>query len=441
MTITVTDLGFLAGGSFSRALNCSHNGHVVVGTAANVTTTLPVYWDATNLIHALPLPAGTSGGAVAQASACATDATVIVGHTGDDGIHASVPARWVGTPGVGYIGAALELVHGGIGPYDAGVVYGCSADAALICGAVISGDPTPCVWANLALALLPLPVGMTRGIAYGFSSDGTKIVGYADNGVATGHAVSWSGGPVWVATVLGAVAGTPPDFIPQAYACSSNGGIVVGQATNPAEDVLATFWNPTSPNFLAAPQGGAGSSAQGCDGSGVYVSGTSAASAACLWISNVGQNLPLFAGAVSVDFAPGMSGDASTAVGSGINALSQVTAVKWVSSGGAPWPLPVTAVLDMGRVTVTSLATESPCTVAQYTTPPSVSPAVGLRWSDTRGQTFGNPVAQELSDDPLSQLQWNRTGYARGRVFELFWSAASQTALNGAFIEIDPWKS
>lgn len=99
------------------------------------------------------------------------------------------------------------------------------------------------------------------------------------------------------------------------------------------------------------------------------------------------------------------------------------------------------AVLSMGHVQVTSLTTESPCTVAQYTTPPSVSPAVGLRWSDTRGQTFGNAVPQALSDDPLSQLQWNRTGYARGRVFELFWSAAKKTALNGAFVEIEPWKS
>jgi hypothetical protein len=99
------------------------------------------------------------------------------------------------------------------------------------------------------------------------------------------------------------------------------------------------------------------------------------------------------------------------------------------------------AVLNLDNVIVTSLLAESPCTVAQYGTPPLVSPAVGLRWSDTRGATFGNPVARTLGSDPLTQLQWNRTGYARDRVFELFWSAASETALNGAFLFVEPWKS
>lgn len=99
--------------------------------------------------------------------------------------------------------------------------------------------------------------------------------------------------------------------------------------------------------------------------------------------------------------------------------------------------------LNMDNVVVTSLTTESPCTVAQYATPPASAggPVVGLRWSDTRGQTFGNAVPQTLSTDPLSQMQWNRTGYARDRVFELFWSAAAKTALNGAFVDIVPWKS
>ncbi len=97
--------------------------------------------------------------------------------------------------------------------------------------------------------------------------------------------------------------------------------------------------------------------------------------------------------------------------------------------------------LNLDNVIVTSLAAESPCTIAQYTTPPLVAPAVGLRWSDTRGQTFGNAVPRALSTDPLAQLRWNRTGYARDRVFELFWSAAARSALNGAFVIVEPWKS
>jgi len=96
---------------------------------------------------------------------------------------------------------------------------------------------------------------------------------------------------------------------------------------------------------------------------------------------------------------------------------------------------------NMDNVIVQSLTTESPCTASQFTPPPDVTPSWGLRWSDTRGATFGNAVPQEFTADPLGQPQWNRTGMARDRVFELFWSAAYKTALNGAFVEVSPLKS
>lgn len=62
--------------------------------------------------------------------------------------------------------------------------------------------------------------------------------------------------------------------------------------------------------------------------------------------------------------------------------------------------------------------------------------SVNLRWSDTRGITYGNPVAQSLGDpgEYLTQPQWNRLGMARDRVFELSWTAPAKTALNGAWI-------
>lgn len=64
-------------------------------------------------------------------------------------------------------------------------------------------------------------------------------------------------------------------------------------------------------------------------------------------------------------------------------------------------------------------------------------PMVYLRWSDTRGKTWGNPVGQTLgsSGEYFTSIQWNRLGMARDRVFELFWSAPVKTALNGAFVE------
>lgn len=124
----------------------------------------------------------------------------------------------------------------------------------------------------------------------------------------------------------------------------------------------------------------------------------------------------------------------------------------WLNSGGAPLtfqadgsctaPPPPPPKMSMDNVRVTSLTSESPCTAAVFS--PSfaaVGPSLGLRWSDTRGQTFGEPVPQEFRDDPLWQPQWNRTGMARDRVFELFWTAARKTALNGAFIEVIPFKS
>jgi hypothetical protein len=62
---------------------------------------------------------------------------------------------------------------------------------------------------------------------------------------------------------------------------------------------------------------------------------------------------------------------------------------------------------------------------------------VGLRWSDNRGKTYGNPVFQSLGmeGEYITIMQWNRLGMARDRVFEVSWSPPVRTALNGAFID------
>ena len=64
-------------------------------------------------------------------------------------------------------------------------------------------------------------------------------------------------------------------------------------------------------------------------------------------------------------------------------------------------------------------------------------PKIYLRWSDDHGVTWGNPIAATLgrTGDTLQSIQYQRLGFARDRVFELFWSAPVRTALNGAFIE------
>ena len=70
---------------------------------------------------------------------------------------------------------------------------------------------------------------------------------------------------------------------------------------------------------------------------------------------------------------------------------------------------------------------------------PSDDPMLSLRWSDNRGVSFGNVVQQSLGKTGQYQTipSWNRLGFARDRVFELSWTAAASTALNGAFIDVE----
>ena len=67
-------------------------------------------------------------------------------------------------------------------------------------------------------------------------------------------------------------------------------------------------------------------------------------------------------------------------------------------------------------------------------------PTVSLRWSDDRGETYNNGLAQSLGAQGqyLTNLQWRRLGMARGRVYELSWSVAANTALNGAWVTVTP---
>jgi len=65
-------------------------------------------------------------------------------------------------------------------------------------------------------------------------------------------------------------------------------------------------------------------------------------------------------------------------------------------------------------------------------------PKVSLRWSDTRGATWGSPITQSLGavGQFATTVTWHRLGMARDRVFELSWSVPAAVALNGAFINV-----
>jgi hypothetical protein len=59
-----------------------------------------------------------------------------------------------------------------------------------------------------------------------------------------------------------------------------------------------------------------------------------------------------------------------------------------------------------------------------------------LRYSDTRGQTWSNPIEDDFgaTGEFYKSIHYQRLGMARDRVFEVFWSAPVRTALNGAFV-------
>lgn len=68
---------------------------------------------------------------------------------------------------------------------------------------------------------------------------------------------------------------------------------------------------------------------------------------------------------------------------------------------------------------------------------------VSLRWSDDRAHSWGSPVSQSIGEtgEYRTSLQWQRLGMARDRSFEISWSVALPTALQGAWIDVTPGQS
>lgn len=71
--------------------------------------------------------------------------------------------------------------------------------------------------------------------------------------------------------------------------------------------------------------------------------------------------------------------------------------------------------------------------------PPPSDNALSLRWSDTGGASWGDPIQRTIGG--VGQYQTNisfrRLGYARSRVIELSWSGGFPTALLGVYVEIE----
>lgn len=71
---------------------------------------------------------------------------------------------------------------------------------------------------------------------------------------------------------------------------------------------------------------------------------------------------------------------------------------------------------------------------------PNLNPEISLRWSDDRGFSWSDQVRQNLGKQGnyRANLNWNRLGMSRYRVFELEWAASAQVSLHGAFVEYSP---
>jgi hypothetical protein len=140
-------------------------------------------------------------------------------------------------------------------------------------------------------------------------------------------------------------------------------------------------------------------------------------------------------------------------------AISNVTTTGYTAGSGTPSPgaipaiFPTPTAVSSGRGPAIELLVGTPpppvvrlamddfvCTTTVATPTQNL---VFIDWSDDRGHSYGNPVGQSMgaTGEYRTSLQWQRLGYARDRVFRIFWSVPTRTALQGAWIDVTPAQS
>jgi hypothetical protein len=149
----------------------------------------------------------------------------------------------------------------------------------------------------------------------------------------------WSDGPSWAFTELESLSGgLAPGQVTSPLSCNGAGTVAFGDAADSGNNSNACYWSPGL-NLLAGPIGGPGSNVAGCDATGINLCADSATPGpdgdAAIFIDGVGSLLPLFSGGISVDSTNAVSSGGTVIVGSGTDADSNQTAVKWI---GIPAP-------------------------------------------------------------------------------------------------------
>lgn len=176
-----------------------------------------------------------------------------------------------------------------------------------------------------------------------------------------------------------------------------------------------TLTNPGS-GYTGAPS----VSISGGGGTGATATATVDSTVVSVTVTNGGQQ---YTSAPSVQFSGGGgTGTTATAIISG-----PITGINVTKPGFDYTSAPTISFSGGGGTGATATAV-----IGQ------TSPLISLRWSDTRGKSWGNAVMQSFGYEGqfLTSVQWQRLGMARDRVFELSWSAPYKVALNGAYVSM-----
>lgn len=313
-----TRLPLIAGGASAEAVGISRDGFLTFGTAKDPgSVTQPVYWDANDIIHLLPL----GGLSAALAFAASGNNATIVG-TAQDGGGISHAVTWTGGP-------SWSLIDLGVLPGSIGATAAVISQPGTIVGGSSGTAPAPIfavLWSTGTPAGLPFLVGGTKAAVTAMSADGTILFGHCNDGATAVHAVRWTGGPTWVIADLGFL---PGDIGSTVTGCSADGAVAVGNSTHPSTSPQAVYWDAGGIHALASLPGQTFSEALASDGSGQNIFGVAngSASTAIAWQNTIPQRIPNPPG-VSISEVLASSSDGTALAGFG--QASDFVAIKWM---------------------------------------------------------------------------------------------------------------
>jgi len=325
---TMTDVGPLAGGTWSAAGGISANGLVIIGSGddANGKEQAFRWTQAGGMTNLGPLVVNGWSTALAVSA----DGSVVVGRAdqfgygpGTDYSHFHA-FRWTQAGGMTDLGALGGTFASG----NTSAAWGVSADGAVIVGeSAISTETHAFRWTQAGGFADIGTLGGTLSSATGTSGDGNVVVGTSSTGGGVNHAFRWSqaGGM----TDLGTIPGANDSH---AKAVSSDGLVVIGDSSFLNGDMFAFRWTQVGGMTSLGAIAGTYSTATGISADGNVVVGASSVAAgnthAFRWTQADGMtDLGTLGGANS--YASGVSADGKVVVGNSDTASGGNHAFVW----------------------------------------------------------------------------------------------------------------